>query len=67
MSAIHVQLQDLILPDFFHNNPKFMVYLIYSLTLSTFSFENAVFTSMILMAEANQISNNYKLSSFYIH
>ena len=30
---------------FFRNNPKFMIYLVCSLRLSTFSFENAVFTS----------------------
>ena len=31
--------------SFFHNNQKFMIYLVYSLRLSTFSFENSVFTS----------------------
>ena len=30
---------------FFHNSQKFMIYLVYSLRLSTFSFENSLFTS----------------------
>ena len=56
---------------FLHNNPKFMIYLVYSLRLYTFSFENAVFISRqfvkIYRAEANQVYSNYKLSSFYNH
>ena len=34
---------------FFHNNPKFMNYLVYSLRLFTFSFESAIFASRYFM------------------
>ena len=50
---------------FFHSNPKFMVNLIDSLKLPTFSFET--FSCENIMAEANQIYNCYKLLSFYDH
>ena len=50
---------------FFHSNPKFMVNLIDSLKLSTFSYET--FSCENIMAEANQIYNSYKLSRFYNH